>query len=101
MRPEDIIKVIYALMGGSAEPIGNTQGDAVRFYRQMTEEEIIRELLDDIYKCYDKRNVSWGSGKSAGNRAKDFMTEIRDYLDFYLAEDDGKCTSEANTEQTS
>ncbi len=101
MRPEDIIKVIYALMGGSAEPIGDTQRDAVRLYRQMTEEEIVRELLDDIYKCYDKRNASWGSGKNAGARAKDFMTDIRDCLDFYLAEDDEECTSEANTEQTS
>lgn len=85
----DLIKtVIQRMLGGSAEPVGDTNLDDIKEDRQISEEAIIYWLLEDLYKCYNKRDVPWGSGKEAGASAKEFFEETRDMLDDWLSEDE-------------
>lgn len=48
-----ICTVIEALLGGSAEPVGETNIDNVKFDRQKIEEEIIYWLLDDMFRGFE------------------------------------------------
>lgn len=81
-----ICTVIEALLGGNAEPVGETNADNVKFDRQRTEEEIIYWLMDDIFRCYEKKDVYWGSGQIAGRRAETFLQELCETINDYLAE---------------
>lgn len=79
-----ITTVIKALIGGSAEPIGESNIDDIKLERQKTEEELIYWLIDDIYRCLEKKNVYWGSGRVAGNRAETFLQELYETIGEYL-----------------
>lgn len=79
-----ITTVINALIGGSAEPIGETNIDGIKLERQKTEEELIYWLIDDIYRCLEKKNVYWGSGRVAGKRAEMFLQELYETIGEYL-----------------
>ena len=79
-----ITTVINALIGGSAEPVGETNIDNIKFERQKTEEELIYWLIDDIYRCFEKKNVYWESGRDAGKRAETFLQELYETIGEYL-----------------
>lgn len=79
-----ICAVIESLLGGSAEPVGETNIDDVKFDRQKTEEEIIYWLMDDIFRCFEKKKVYWGSGQIAGKRAETFLQELYETIANYI-----------------
>lgn len=79
-----ICTVINALIGGSAEPYGDSAIDKVKIERQKTEEEVIYWLLDDVYRCLEKKDVYWGSGQVAGKRAETFLQDLYETIGDYL-----------------
>lgn len=79
-----ICTVIEALLGGSAEPIGESNIDNIKFERQKTEEEIIYWLMDDMFRCFEKKDVYWGSGQIAGKRAETFLQELYETISDYI-----------------
>ena len=79
-----ITTVINALIGGSAEPIGESNIDNIKFERQKTEEELIYWLMDDMFRCFEKKDVYWVSGQIAGKRAETFLQELHETISDYI-----------------
>lgn len=75
-----ITTVIESLLGGSAEPYGDTAIDDVKFEIQKAEEELIDWLIDDLFRCLEYENVYWGSGKHSGSRARYYLSILRDEI---------------------
>lgn len=89
MDTEAIKKVIDALLGGCAEPIGDTQIDNKKIEIQAQEEELIDWLVDDIYRCLQKENVYWGSGQVAGRKARRYLSNLYEMIGEMLEEGNG------------
>ena len=78
--------ILSKLLGGSAEPIGETNRDNEKLIIQSQEETIILWLMDDMYRCYEKKDVYWGSGQIAGEKAERFLKDLYETIGYYLGE---------------
>ena len=78
--------ILLRLLGGCAEPIGSTEVDNEKLKIQNEEETIILFLMDDMYRCLEKKDVYWGSGQVAGKKAEEFLTDLHETIGYYLAE---------------
>lgn len=76
--------ILARLLGGCAEPIGETNRDNEKLEIQNQEETIILWLMDDMYRCFEKKDVYWGSGQIAGRKAEKFLTELYETIGDYL-----------------
>ena len=86
MDTKAIEKVIDALLGGCAEPIGDTQIDNEKIKIQTQEEELIDWLVDDIYRCLQKEKVYWASGRVAGSKARRYLFNLYEMIGEMLEE---------------
>lgn len=76
MNVETIKTVIDALLGGCAEPVGETHIDDKKFEIQKAEEELIDWLICDLYQCLKVEDAYWGSGQRAGRRARRYLESL-------------------------
>ena len=86
MDAKTIIAVLDTLLGESSEPVGDSLLDRRKLDVQLKEERIIDWLMDDMYRCYNCKDVYWASGRVAGTRAEKFLRELYDSIGEVLKE---------------